>query len=112
MAVVIDQASDLDPRVSHAEAQRLIEKVVEHPPIKAVAEPVLHRLARRELMSFHTHLPASWQYFVAGELGVVIADNYSRLAALDECLAQFLAKLALKRRALDISKSPYFDVQL
>lgn len=57
MVVVIDQASDLDPRVSHAEVLRLIEKVVEHPPIKAVAETVLHRLARRELMSFQTHLP-------------------------------------------------------
>ena len=64
--VILDLGCDLDPGMSMAEEQGLVEQLVAHATIEALAEAVLHRLARRDIMSLDAELSAPCQHRVAG----------------------------------------------
>src|SRR3546814_1465843 len=71
-----------------AEEQRLVQQFIAHPAVEALAEAVLHRLARRDVMPFYAHLPAPCQHRIAGQLGAIVTDAHPRLAALGNQLRQ------------------------
>src|SRR3546814_3998088 len=71
-----------------AEEQRLVQQFIAHPAVEALAEAVLHRLARRDVMPFYAHLPAPCQHRIAGQLGAIVTDDHPRLAALGNQLRQ------------------------
>jgi len=65
--------------VSKAEEQRLVQKFITHPAVKTLAEAVLNRLARCDVMPLHADLPAPCQRRIAGQFGPVIADDHPGL---------------------------------
>ena len=49
--VVIDPVRDFDAGVIKSEKQRFIEQLIPHSAIETLAEPILHRLPRRDEMA-------------------------------------------------------------
>ena len=69
--VALDRNRDLDAGMSKAEEQGFVEQFFAHATIEALAEAVLHRPARRDVMRFQAHLTAPCQHSIAGEFGAV-----------------------------------------
>jgi hypothetical protein len=78
--VISHPRRDLAPGVIKAEEQALVEQLVAHPAVEAFDKAILHRLARRDEMPIHLHLPAPGEHRVAGELRAVVADDQARRA--------------------------------
>jgi len=63
----------------------LVEQPVAHPAVEAFDETILHRPARRDVVSFDPVLGTPPQARVTGQFRPVIADNHAGLsAALDQ----------------------------
>jgi hypothetical protein len=60
---------------------RLIEQFIAHSPIERFADPVLHRLARRDEMPGDPALLRPGGHCVRGELGSMVGDDQVRPAA-------------------------------
>jgi len=83
--VVGDTVADELAGVIEIEEQALVEELVAHPAVEALDEAVLHRFARRDGVPFDLMIRGPAEDGVRGELGAVVADDHSRLAAsLDE----------------------------
>ncbi len=61
-----DPSRDLDPGMSKAEEQRLVQQFIADATIEALSEAVLHRLARCDVMPLLAHLPGPCQDRIAG----------------------------------------------
>lgn len=64
-----------------AEEQALVEQLVAHATVKAFAEAVLHRVARRDEVPGHPVLLRPGEHGVRGELRSMIRDDHARLAS-------------------------------
>jgi len=82
--VIFHSGRDFDAGMREAEEQCLVEKLVAHPAVKALAEAVLHRPARRDVMPLHADLSTPCEHSVAGEFRAIIADYHPGLAALGD----------------------------
>ena len=72
-----------------AEEQGFIEKLIPHPTVKTLAEAVLHGLARCNEVPIDVVFFSPSQHGVRRELGAVVRDDQSRLAALFDQRGQF-----------------------
>ena len=79
--VVVDPVRDLFPCVIEPEKQALVEKLVAHAAVEALAKAVLHRLSRRNEMPDDLVVPREGEHGVRGELGPVVRDDHAGLAA-------------------------------
>lgn len=85
LAVVVgDPGSKLPPGVVETEEQGLVQELVAHPAVEALDERVLDRLARCNEVPVDGVVLAPSQHRVAGELGAVVRDDRTRLAALGD----------------------------
>jgi len=78
--VVLDPVADAGPRVIEAAEQRLVQKLVAHAAVEGLADAVLHRLARGDVVPGDPGLGAPGEDGVRGELGAVVADHEIRPA--------------------------------
>jgi len=62
--------------------QRLVEKPVAHPTVKAVAEAVLYPIARCDVAPLNAYLPALREHGIAHRFDAVVSHDYAGLAAL------------------------------
>lgn len=76
IVVVHDPAGECRPGMVEVAEQRLVEEFVPHPPVEGLAEAVLHRTTRRDVVPFDGALPRPQQDRVRRELGPVVADEY------------------------------------
>src|SRR5215207_5383099 len=76
--VVGDPAREAGPGVVETEEQRLVQKLVTHAPVEALADAVLHRLAWRDEVPGDAVLACPAEYGVRGELGSVVGDDHRR----------------------------------
>ena len=72
-----------------AEEQALIEKLVAHAAIEALAEAVLHRLSGRNEMPDDPVVLRPGEHGVRGELGPIVRDDHAGLAAPFDQRRQF-----------------------
>jgi hypothetical protein len=69
--------------------------------LKAIADAVLHRLARRDDVPVHTGILAPAERRVGGELRNGIADDQTRFAAPGDEYRQFPRDAAARDRGVD-----------
>ena len=82
--------------------QRLVEELVAHAAVEALAEGVLHRLARRDVMPGDALGLAPGENGVRGELGAIVGDDDPGTAAAGDERCQFARhSLAGDRRVGD-----------
>lgn len=81
LVVVGDPAGDRLARVIQAEEQALVEKLVAHAAIEALAETVLHRLSRRDEMPDDPVVLRPGEHGVRCELGPIVGDDHAWFAA-------------------------------
>lgn len=81
--------------MSQAEEQRLVQQFIAHQAVEGLAEAVLHRFARRDVMLLDADLAASFQHGI-DELGSVIADDHAGLAMLGDQLDQLANDTAIR----------------
>ena len=86
--VVFHPGRDLDPGMSHAQEQRLVEQFVPHATVEALDVAILHRPSGRDVMPLHADLAAPCQHRIAGEFGAVVADDHAGLATPFDQLGQ------------------------
>ena len=92
VVVVVDPPGlDQGSRFGQGGEQVLVEALVPQPPVEALHEPVLLRLARCDVMSFDParFLPA--QDGVARQLGAIVGNDHRRPAAPGDDPVQFAA---------------------
>jgi hypothetical protein len=89
LIVIDDPAGDHLARMFEAEKQALVERLVAHPAVEALAEAVLHRFARRDEMPDDLVVPRPAEHDVRGELGSVVRDDHAGSAALLDQRRQF-----------------------
>ncbi len=70
------------------EKQCLVEKLVAHATVEALDEPVLRRLARRDIVPLHAGVARPRQHRVRGQLSPVVADDHPGCAAFGNQIAQ------------------------
>jgi len=87
--VIIGPIRDAGSGVIEAEEEALIEKLVPHPAVEALTETVLHGLARSDQVPGDAALLRPGEHGVRRELGAVVRDDHSRLAALFDQHGQF-----------------------
>ena len=71
-----------------AEKEGLVEQLVAHAAVEALDVAILHRLAWGDVMPLDSHFPAPGEDCVRGQLGAVVADDYSGLAALGDQIGE------------------------
>lgn len=72
--------------MAEPEEEALVEQLVTHAAIEALAETVLHGFAWRDEVPGDPALLRPGEHGVRGELGTVIRDDHARLApSLDQC---------------------------
>jgi len=69
--------------VGQPEKQGLIEEFVPHAAVEALAEAVLHRLTRLDIVPRDARILCPGKDCVRGELGAVVRNDHTRLAAGD-----------------------------
>ena len=69
LVVIVDLVRDLCPGMIEAEEQALVEKLVAHAPVEALAKAVLHRLSRRNEMPDDRVVVRPGQHGVRGKFG-------------------------------------------
>ncbi len=69
--VVLDPLGDAGTCVVEAAEQRLVQEFVAHAAVESLADAVLHRLARRDVVPGDPGLDAPSEDGVRGELGAV-----------------------------------------
>ncbi len=79
--VVGDPAADELAGLVEIKKDCLVEELVAHPAVEAFDEAVLHRFAGRDVVPFDLMIDCPAEDRVRGELGAVVADNHSWLAA-------------------------------
>ncbi|SEL59420.1 hypothetical protein SAMN05444413_111105 [Roseivivax marinus] len=67
--------------VVETDKQGFVEEFVAHSAIESFADPVLHRLSRRDEVPGHAGLLRPFEHVVRGELGAVVADDEPGRAA-------------------------------
>ena len=83
--VVGDPCADELAGVIEIDEQGLVEELVAHPAVEALDEAVLHRLAGRDVVPIDLVIDCPAKDRVRGELGAIVTDDHSWLAAgLDE----------------------------
>src|SRR6478752_2045793 len=90
LAIIVgDPHCDLGARIVDVEEQRLVQKLVTHTAVEALDEGVLDRLAWGDEVPVDAGLLAPGQHGIAGELGAVVGDDRTRLAAPLDDRGQF-----------------------
>src|SRR5436305_5860112 len=89
LVVVIDPIRDPGSGMIEAEEQALVEKLVAHAPVEALAEAVLHRLSGRNEMPDNPVVLRPGEHGVRGELGPIVRDDHAGLAAALDQNSQF-----------------------
>src|SRR3546814_3749368 len=84
LVVIFGPGRDHCAGMIEVEEQRLIQKLIAHPAIKALDIAVLHRLARRDIMPLDPALAAPCDPRVRCELGPLVAYDHPRSAARSE----------------------------
>jgi hypothetical protein len=79
--VVADPGADLLARVVEAEKQRFVQELIAHAPVEALAEAILHGLARRDVTPLDLAVARKREDRVRGELRPVVGDDHARFAA-------------------------------
>lgn len=79
--VVCGPGGDYGTCMCQVSEHGLVEHLVAHRTVEAFDETVLHWLARRNPVPFVPVLGTPPQDRATGELGLIIADNYSGFAA-------------------------------
>lgn len=74
--------------MANREEQRLVEQLVAHTTIEALDEPVLGRLARRNVMPLDAHVDGSGEHRVRGEFGAVVVDDHRGFTTFDNQIGQ------------------------
>ena len=82
VVVIIGPIRDAGSGVIEAEEQGFIEKLISHPTVKALAKSILHGFARCNEVPIDVVFFSPSQHGVRRELGAVVRDDQSRLAAL------------------------------
>jgi hypothetical protein len=70
--------------VVETEEERLVEQLVPHAPVEALADAVLHGFARSDEVPGDAVLDAPGEHGVRGELGPVVRHDHARPAAPGE----------------------------
>ena len=86
--------------VSEIVEDRLIEQFVAHSAIERFADPVLHRLARRDEMPGDLALLRPGEHCVRGELGSMVGDDQVRPAALGDDGVEFAGDASPRDRGV------------
>ena len=81
VVVVVDPIRDAASGVIEAEEQGFIEKLISHPTVKTLAEPILHGFSWCNEVPSDVVLLRPGQHGVRRELGAIVRDDHSRLAA-------------------------------
>jgi hypothetical protein len=81
MIVVADPGADLLACVVEAEEQRFVQELIAHAPLEALAETVLHGLARRDVTPLYLAVDRKGQDGVRGELRPFVGNDHAGLAA-------------------------------
>ena len=89
LVVVLGPGRDLCASMIEAEEQALVEKLVAHAAIEALAETVLHRLPRRDEMPDDPVVLRPGEHGVRSELGPVVRNDHAGLAAPLDQRGQF-----------------------
>lgn len=113
---VLDRGLDLGAGMSKAEEQQFVVLFVAHPTIEALAEAVLHQLARRDVMPLYANFPAPCQHRMAGQLSAIVADEPVRLAELGDWLGELTYDTAARHggvrpRRQALSSAAIHDVE-
>src|SRR5947209_20130652 len=80
LVVVGHPFRDCLPRVVEPEEQSLVQQFVAHAAVEGFDVPVLHGLARCDVVPIHGMVPGPGEDRVRGELGAVIGNDHARLA--------------------------------
>ena len=88
VVVVGPRTKDL-PGVIETEEQAFVQQLVPHPAVKTFAEPVLHRLARGNVVPGDAMLGTPGKDGVRRQLGAVVRHDHARLAAPFDQSGQF-----------------------
>src|SRR3546814_4154550 len=78
LVVIFGPGRDHCAGMIEVEEQRLIQKLIAHPAIKALDIAVLHRLARRDIMPLDPDLAAPYEHRDRRQLGPVAAHEHPR----------------------------------
>jgi hypothetical protein len=89
LVVIVGLGRNLGPGVIETKEQALIEKLVAHAAVEALAEAVLHRLSRRDEMPDDPVFLRPSEHGVQCELGPVVGDDHTGFAALLHQRLQF-----------------------
>lgn len=91
--------------------QRLVEEFVPHSPVEGLAEAVLHRTTRRDVVPLDADLLRPEQDGVRGELRSVVADDELRLAVPGDERRQFAGHPPARDRSIwDRGEALFFHV--
>ncbi len=82
--IVGDPGADLFPRMTEAEEQRLVQKLVPHASVEAFTEAVLHGLTWGDVMPRDLVFARPGEDGVRGELCPVVGDDHAGLATPPE----------------------------
>src|SRR5215212_5917194 len=97
--------------VIEAEEQGLVQELVPHAPVEALADAVLHRLARCDEVPGDPVLARPAKHGIRGELGAMVGNNHRRAAAAgDERCELARDSLARDRRVRDRGQALLGDV--
>ena len=102
--VVVSPAGEDRAGLTDRKEQRLVEQLVAHATIKTLDEPVLRRLARRDVMPLDADIAGPGEHRVRGELGAVIADDHLRRSAPGDQIIQLAHHPSARDRSIDHSR--------
>ena len=68
------------PGPTQGREQMLVEAFVTQPPVERLDEPVLHRLARCDVVPFNTTVLLPGEDRIGGQLGAVVAHHHAGIA--------------------------------
>lgn len=105
--LVVSLAGDDRADLTDREDKRSVERLFAHATIKILDEPVLCRLARRDVMPRDADVAGPRQHRVRGELGAVIGDDPGSSPAS----ARHTQPLATSRRALPFLPADTSDLR-
>jgi hypothetical protein len=87
--------------------QMLVQAFVVEPAVEALDEPVLLRLARRDVVPCDTTLRLPAQHGVGDQLGAVVADDHRRTAVQRNDLVELTPDAQPRHRGVRHKRQPF-----
>lgn len=101
VVVVVAPCRNQMAGMAQSREQVLVRAFVPQTAIEALDQAVLHRLARRDVMPFDLAFLLPFQHRVRVQLGSVIADHHTRIAAHFGDPIQFAGDTVSRQRSVD-----------